>query len=56
MCIGLISFYTTVECVERKLNPMTTNLVVAYPELTEKTISFVLFHQQVLSNQSDSGC
>lgn len=38
MCIDLKSFYASVECRERKLNPMTTNLVVADPERTEKTI------------------
>lgn len=30
-CIDLKSFYASVECVERGLNPMTTNLVVADP-------------------------
>ena len=29
IAIDLKSFYASVECVERKLNPMTTNLVVA---------------------------
>lgn len=38
LCIDLKSFYASVECVERGLNPMTTNLVVADPERTEKTI------------------
>ncbi|MBQ3301262.1 MAG: DNA repair protein, partial [Eggerthellaceae bacterium] len=37
-CIDLKSFYATVECVERGLDPMTTDLVVADPERTEKTI------------------
>lgn len=37
-CIDLKSFYASVECVERKLDPMTTNLVVADPERTQKTI------------------
>ena len=37
-CIDLKSFYASVECVERKLNPLTTNLVVADSERTEKTI------------------
>ncbi len=32
------SFYASVECVERHLNPLTTNLVVADPSRTEKTI------------------
>lgn len=38
MCIDLKSFYASVECVERGLDPMTANLVVADPERTEKTI------------------
>lgn len=38
MCIDLKSFYASVECVERGLDAMTTNLVVADPERTEKTI------------------
>ncbi len=37
-CIDLKSFYASVECVERKLNPLTTNLVVADNSRTEKTI------------------
>jgi DNA polymerase V len=37
-CIDLKSFYASVECVERKLNPLTTNLVVADLSRTEKTI------------------
>ena len=36
--IDLKSFYASVECVERGLNPLTTNLVVADPERTDKTI------------------
>lgn len=38
VCIDLKSFYASVECMERGLNPMTTNLVVADPERSEKTI------------------
>lgn len=38
VCIDLKSFYASVECVARNLNPLTTNLVVADPERTEKTI------------------
>ena len=36
--IDLKSFYASVECVERGLDPLTTNLVVADPTRTEKTI------------------
>ena len=38
LCIDLKSFFASVECVERGLNPLTTNLVVADRERTEKTI------------------
>lgn len=38
LCIDLKSFYASVECVERGLDPMTTNLVVADAKRTEKTI------------------
>lgn len=37
-CIDLKSFYASVECMERGLDPMTTNLVVADETRTEKTI------------------
>ena len=38
LCIDLKSFYASVECVERGFDPMTTNLIVADPERSEKTI------------------
>ncbi len=38
IAIDLKSFYASVECMERKLDPMTTNLVVADVSKTEKTI------------------
>ena len=38
LCMDLKSFYASVECVDRGLNPLTTNLVVADPSRTEKTI------------------
>lgn len=38
LCIDLKSFYASVECAERHLDPMTTNLVVADPERSDKTI------------------
>ena len=37
-CIDLKSFYASVECVERNLDPLNTNLVVADGSRTEKTI------------------
>lgn len=38
IAIDLKSFYASVECVERGLDPLTTNLVVADVSRTEKTI------------------
>ena len=38
LCIDLKSFYASVECMERNLDPVTTNLVVADDTRTEKTI------------------
>ena len=38
ICIDLKSFYASVECCKRNLNPLTTNLVVADKTRTEKTI------------------
>lgn len=42
LCIDLKSFYASVECVARGLDPMTTNLVVADPERSEKTICLAI--------------
>ena len=42
MCIDLKSFYASVECVERGLDPMTTNLAVADPERSDKTICLAI--------------
>lgn len=38
ICIDLKSFYASVECVERGLDPLTANLVVADESRTDKTI------------------
>ncbi len=38
LCLDLKSFFASVECVERELDPMKTNLVVADKSRTEKTI------------------
>ena len=38
IAIDLKSFYASVECMERNLDPMTTNLVVADESRTDKTI------------------
>ena len=42
LCIDLKSFYASVECVERGLDPMTTNLVVADPERSKNTICLAI--------------
>lgn len=38
IAIDLKSFYASVECVQRRLDPLTTNLVVADSSRTQKTI------------------
>ena len=38
IAIDLKSFFASVECVKRKFDPLTTNLVVADSSRTEKTI------------------
>ena len=38
LCVDLKSYYASVECVERGLDPLTAKLVVADPDRTEKTI------------------
>lgn len=38
ICIDLKSFYASVECVERGLDPLSTNLLVADESRTDKTI------------------
>jgi DNA polymerase V len=38
VAIDLKSFYASIECMERQLDPMNTNLVVADASRTEKTI------------------
>ena len=38
IAIDLKSFYASVECIQRGLDPMATNLVVADPSRTDKTI------------------
>lgn len=38
IAIDLKSFYASVECVDRRLDPLTTNLVVADESRTDKTI------------------
>lgn len=42
LCIDLKSFYASVECVERGLDPMVVNLVVADPERGEGTVCLAI--------------
>lgn len=42
LCIDLKSFYASVECVERGLDPMKVNLAVADAERSEKTICLAI--------------
>lgn len=42
LCIDLKSFYASVECVERGLDPMITNLVVADPDRSKNTICLAI--------------
>ena len=42
VAIDLKSFYASVECKERGLDPITTNLVVADSSRTEKTICLAI--------------
>ena len=62
IAIDLKSFYASVECVERQLDPMNTNLVVADATRTEKTIclavspslkSYGMLHAALLSGECD---
>lgn len=42
VCIDLKSFYASVECVDRGLDPLTTNLVVADESRTDKTVCLAI--------------
>ena len=42
LCIDLKSFFASVECVERGLDPMKVNLVVADPDRSDKTICLAI--------------
>ena len=57
VAIDLKSFYASVECQERGLDPLTTNLVVADSSRTEKTICLAV--SPSLNNmeyQEEQGC
>lgn len=42
LCIDLKSFYASVECTDRGLDPFTTDLVVADPERSANTICLAI--------------
>ena len=42
ICIDLKSFYASVECVERGLDPFKANLVVADPTRSKSTICLAI--------------
>ena len=48
ICIDLKSFYASVECVERGLDPFKTNLVVADPTRSKSTIRYLMDPAPVL--------
>ena len=50
IAIDLKSFYASVECVDRGLDPLTTNLVVADQSRSDKTICLAVSPALKLSN------
>ena len=42
LCCDLKSFYASVECAERNLDPFTTNLVVADPDRSKGTLCLAI--------------
>ena len=52
LAVDLRSFYASVECVERGLDPLTTNLVVADLSRAEKTISLLVTFAFIVRNSS----
>ena len=59
IAIDLKSYYASVECMERSLDPMTTNLVVADLSRTEKTICLAVspsLKAYGISGRARQGC
>ena len=56
LCIDLKSFFASVECVERGLDPLHTNLVVADNSRTEKTICLAVSPLGQVLNNARSFC
>ena len=55
IAIDLKSFYASVECQERGLNPLTTNLVVADSSRTAKHIVFSVLDESATTKFVVSG-
>ena len=53
ICCDLKSFYASVECVERGLDPMTTNLVVAGKTYDGEDTTITLTMEQLEQMESD---
>ena len=51
ICIDLKSFYASVECVERGLNPFKTNLVVADPTRSKQQSAWQSLRYEVSWHQ-----
>lgn len=57
IAIDLKSFYASVECVERELDPLDTCLVVADPMRTEKTICLAVSPAlKATASEAGHGC
>jgi len=57
MCIDLKSFFASVECVERGLDPLTSNLVVADPSRGNGAICLAVSPGlKKLGVRIDAGC
>ena len=55
LAIDIKSFYASVECLERGLNPLDTNLVVADASRTEKTICLAVDYSTLVDHSFRSG-
>ena len=55
IAIDLKSFYASVECRERGLDPLDTNLVVADESRTDKTICLAVHHLSRATASPDAG-
>ena len=57
LCCDLKSYYASVECIDRRLDPMAINLVVADAARTDKTICLAVSPAlSPLAYPADRGC